>query len=211
MASMCSLSPMSAHHSYLHACLAGLIVLALALSCACSKGDAKSAIATAPSNASVARLPTAAEIASAPMHISFSVAGSPGNGSPWIFTVDPDGRAVLDIKDDRLLHPLRIESVVPLEKLGLLRDRLASERFFELDVEYGRAVADGTSRNLTVAIGDESRTVIVRTLEVSDPKLDEARRALRIWSTVQGWFESADAADLRPGDRRFLGGAAKAK
>lgn len=75
--------------------------------------------------------------------------------------------------------------------------------------EYGQRVPDGSEQSLTVAVGRHVNTVRIYFLmnwvaDKDKAKLREPSRAVRLLVLVRGWFDAAEAVDLREYDRRVL-------
>jgi hypothetical protein len=120
-------------------------------------------------------------------------------GSSWRLEVNPDGSARLRIQDFRFPKDRRFK-VAP-EQLAQLRKAIVSERFFDLDNDYGDRVPDGSTRTLTIGYGKQRKTVRFHFLTPAfggGKKVPEMQRALRVWNTVRAWFSDAEAVDDRP-------------
>jgi hypothetical protein len=152
---------------------------------------------------------TAAELKDAPLTISASTVGRFARGHSWHLKVNPAGRAELSIETfpDRTVKQFQVSK----EQLSEFRSALAEERFFELNGDYGEQVVDGSEKSLTVAAGNHTNTVKVHFLmnwaHSDKAKLREPSRAVRLLVLVRGWFDAADAVDLRKYDKIVLDAA----
>jgi hypothetical protein len=149
-------------------------------------------------------------IADAPLTVSVSTVGRFAKGHSWHLSVNSAGQAELTIDGP---ERTRKQFMVPKEQWAAFLKAVADGRYFELGREYGENIPDGSVDSLTVTAGRYSHTVNVRAVSVRDPapadraKLREASRAVRLLVLVRGWFDSAEAVDLREYDQAVLDAA----
>lgn len=152
---------------------------------------------------------TDSQLKEAPLTISVSTVGRFSSGYSWHLSVNSAGQAELTIDTfpDRTSKRFQVSQ----EQLAEFRNALTAERFFELDGEYGQKVPDGSESTVTVTAGRHANTVRVHYLmnwvAADKVKLREPSRAVRLLVLVRGWFESIDAVDQRPFDRKVLDAA----
>jgi len=141
----------------------------------------------------------------APLSISLSIDGRFSQGHSWELSVTPGGKARLSISSP---GNTQVDFRVSDAQLTLLRNAILRERFFELGDTYGQLVPDGSTRRISVELGQHAKTVELRFLgetgAQSPEDLREAQRPVRLWLIVRDWFEHRDAVDLRRYDRVFL-------
>jgi hypothetical protein len=160
---------------------------------------------------------TAAQLEDAPLTISVSTVGVFAKGRPWHLSVNSAGQAELTINKSPLPigasgEVIRKQFQVTKEQLGEFRKALAEERFFDLAGEYGQRVPDGSEQVVTVAAGRHANTVRIhflmnRVASKDKAKLREPARAVRLLVLVRGWFDEAEAVDLREFGRAVLDAA----
>jgi hypothetical protein len=152
---------------------------------------------------------TAAQLKDTPLTIAVSTVGRFAEGHSWHLSVNSAGQAELTIDTfpDRTLKRFQVSA----EQLAEFRTALADERFFELNGEYGEQVPDGSENSVTVAAGPHTNTVKVHFLmnwvRNDKAKLREPSRAVRLVVLVRGWFDAAEAVDLRKYDKMVLAAA----
>lgn len=137
-----------------------------------------------------------------PLSLSLKVDGRFSKGEPWQLKATPNGEAHLSIES--YPKPKLRNFKVSATQFDALRKALIVERFFELENKYGDLVPDGSTRTLTITQAKKSKTISLHFLREGDAKVPEIRRALRVWHLIRGWFNDAEAVDLRPYDRRIL-------
>ena len=160
---------------------------------------------------------TLAELDDAPLTISVRTVGLFAKGRPWDLSVDLAGQAELTIGTSPLpigaaREPIRRQFQVTKEQLAEFRKALADERFFELAGEYGQRVPEGSEQVVTVAAGRHVKTVRLHFLgnwvaAKDRAKLREPARVVRLLVLVRGWFDEAEAVDLRASGRAVLDAA----
>lgn len=152
--------------------------------------------------------PSESQIENANMTITVETQGRFGIGYSWLLHVEATGSAELTIFSSPR-KTLRFQ--VDKSQLVKLRKSLATERFFELQDEYGDKVFDGSTTSLTVTVGDKTKTVrlhyLMNWLHNDYRKLREPSRALRILLLVRAWFHDSEAVDLRRYDQLVLDGS----
>lgn len=177
-------------------------ILAACTSCvACSRDDANRAHSTTPTERSG---PVELD-ADAPLTLSMGIDGRFAKGYSWNLSVNAIGEA-------RLFIPFpdnaRVEFDVSDGQVAQLRDAVLREGFFEFGDSYGQCVPDGSTRHITIAIGEHTKTVKLLFLGETGSQdlrnLREAQRPVRLWLLVRDWFEHPQAVDLRPYDESFL-------
>lgn len=142
-----------------------------------------------------------------PITLALARTGDFGDGRfSWFLSVNSAGQAQLTVDKGRTFTS---RSFNPSEQqLSKLREVLVRERFFDLREEYGEVVAGGSTDTLSVAIGENVKTVKIHFLMnwvLHDrAKLREPARAVRVWTTIRGWFNDADASDGGDSNRRVL-------
>jgi hypothetical protein len=150
----------------------------------------------------------AAQSDDAPLTISASNGGMFAKGHSWHLNVNPAGQAELTII---ATETIRKQFQVSKEQLAEFRKALADGRFFELKGEYGDQVPCGSEQSVTVTAGPNTHTVKVHYLRDSTPaeraNLREASRVVRLLVLLRGWFDEAEAVDLRRFDRAVLDAA----
>ena len=178
----------------------------------CFMAAAFTVAAVLPGDADEPRKPavTAAQLEDAPLTIAVSTVGRFAKGHSWHLSVNSAGQAELTI--DTVPERTRKRFQVSKEHLAEFRKALAEERFFELKGEYGQLVPDSSEQSVTVAAGRHANTVKVHFLMnwvagKDKAKLQEPSRAMRLLVLVLGWFDEAQAVDLREYDRRVLDAA----
>lgn len=151
----------------------------------------------------------AAPLEDAPLTISVSTVGTFAEGHSWYLSVDSTGQAELTI--DTFPDRTHTRFQVPKEQLAEFRTALAEVRFFELNGEYGEQVPDGSETSVTVSTGQQTNTVKVHYLmnwvRTDKARLREPSRAVRLVVLVRGWFDAAEAVDLRKYDKMVLAAA----
>src|SRR5262245_21181521 len=157
---------------------------------------------------------TAEQLEDVPLTISVSENGMFAKGRPWHLSVNSAGQAELTLGFSpfpvgKARDPIRKQFQVSKEQMAEFRKALVDERFFELAGEYGEQVPDGSEKMVTVTAGRLANTVRVHFLmnwvaAKEKAKLREPARAVRLLVMLRGWFEEAEAVDLREYDRRVL-------
>ncbi|OHB65939.1 MAG: hypothetical protein A2V70_19055 [Planctomycetes bacterium RBG_13_63_9] len=147
-----------------------------------------------------------------PITIAASTVGDFSRGYSWYVSINSAGEGQLTVRTPG--RAVRQSFAVSEEQLDVLRDAVANERFFDLDSEYGQTVPDGSTKTLTIIVGNRSKTVLVRYLmNWAQPghqkQLSEPARALRVWMVLRGWFSHEQAVDLRRYDQKVLNAAGK--
>jgi hypothetical protein len=143
-----------------------------------------------------------------PMTISLSTWHDHPAKRPWTLSVNSAGQAELTIRT--LPEARKKQFTVSAEDLAALRKALASENFFELQDQYGQIVLDGGHENITITVGDKTKSIRLDFLMnwVQPPadveKLRDPARALRVVTLIRGWFDDPEAIDDRPYDKRVL-------
>jgi hypothetical protein len=177
------------------------IVLILILTVSTSLSGFVRAVSTPPKNEAMQL-----RFQHAPITVVAYCYGDFVQGAAWYLSVNSAGQAELGISGR---EPRRFE--VPAEQWKAFRAALQSERFFELDSQYGKGVPDGSKRSLTVHLGDVSKTVDVRFLmhlqRAGKDQLDEPCRILRLLASVRAWIPDPEAVDLSQYDRKILDAA----
>jgi hypothetical protein len=148
---------------------------------------------------------------SEPIALEASTVGRFAKGYSWKLAVSAEGEATLQI--DSYPERVRRSFRVAPERLAELRDAITRERFFDLEPEYGENVPDGSRRTLAITQGGRTHTVCILFLMNwvrHDPeRLRDPARALRVFGIVRGWFDDAEAVDLREYDGRVLDAVAR--
>lgn len=141
-----------------------------------------------------------------PISLTLNTDGQFANGWPWTLNVDDDGAASLRI--DSFPTPVSRSFNVTQTQVEQLRSLLITERFFELDDDYGETVVDGSVRTISIRCGAQSRTVRIRFLmnwvHGNTSRLHEPARAVRVWRCIRQWFDDAEAVDLARYDEMVL-------
>lgn len=149
---------------------------------------------------------TAAQLEDAPITVSVSTVGRFAHGHSWHLSVNSAGQAELTI--DTVPEPTRKQFQVPKEQWAEFRKTLTEGRFFDLSADYGDVVPSGSERSVTVTAGRHTQTVKIHYLRDATPadkaRLREPARAVRLLVLVRGWFDEAEAVDLRKYDRTVL-------
>ena len=154
-----------------------------------------------------------AQIDDTPLTISVSTLGRFAEGRPWDLSVNSAGQAELTIgispRPGAARDPIRKQFQVTKEQLAEFRKALADERFFELAGDYGQRVPDDSEQVLTVSAGGQATTVRVHFLAnwiaaKDRAKLRDPARAVRLLVLVRGWFDAAEAVDLRESGQAVL-------
>jgi len=148
--------------------------------------------------------PTLREIEHDPLTISASEFGMFQKGFSWELHVDPTGKAGLKIWSSPEDKKRKFQ--LSQNQIEELRKTLAQERFFELSNEYGDLVSDGSTTTLTISVGKNTKSVVLRyfRIEGGAGKLREPARAIRVLNVIRGWFSDQEAVDLREYDRLVL-------
>lgn len=139
------------------------------------------------------------------MTLSISVEGRFAEGYPWNLSVNTagEGHLLIPFPDNT-----RVEFQVSDEQMAQLRDAVLREDFFGLEDSYGQRVLDGSTRQMTITMGEDTKSVELLFLgETGSQDLElllDAQRPVRLWRLVRGWFEHPQAVDLSPYDERFL-------
>jgi hypothetical protein len=148
-------------------------------------------------------------ISDEPMTIAASCVGDFAEGRSWHLSVNSVGEAQLTIPN--FPETKHRKFVVPPQKLEELRNALEEERFFDLAGEYGQLVPDGSTKSITVTVGDRSNSVklhfLMNWVHGDKAKLREPSRAVRILMMIRDWFDDPEAVDLRQYDRLILDAA----
>jgi hypothetical protein len=146
------------------------------------------------------------DIFDGPLSISASEFGDFSRGHSWTLDVDESGKATLTISTSP--KAIKREFKISKSQLKDLRKALANERFFELRHYYGELVPDSSETTITIAAGKTRNTVTLRFLmnwvHYDVAKLEEPARAIRVLNVIRGWFDDAEAVDLRKYDRMVL-------
>jgi hypothetical protein len=141
-----------------------------------------------------------------PMTVVLSTWGDFALGSSWDLTVNSSGKAELTISS--VPQDVRTTFDVPADQLVKLRELLISEQFFALGEGYGETVADSSTRSITISVGPYTKTVrlnyLGNWLQFDKSMLIEPARAMRVMTLVRGWFDHAEAVDLRKYDQVIL-------
>ena len=144
-----------------------------------------------------------------PMTVAASCVGRFAKGHSWYLSVNSAGEAELTIA----ARPQQTHRkfVVPRQKLMEVRRAVEDERFLELTDEHGERVADGSTKMVTVTVGQRSKSVkllyLMNWVQNDKAKLREPSRAVRVLMLIRDWFDDADAVDLRRFDRMVLDAA----
>ena len=132
------------------------------------------------------------------LSITLDNEGRFAEGSSWTLTVNSDRSAALEIRtfpDSQT----RIFTLT-VDQMDALRSTLEAERFFDLADKYGEVVPDGSTRTITVQLGDTKKTVelnfLMNWVHSEPDKLVEPARAVRIWRHCREWFSDDEAVDL---------------
>ncbi len=146
-----------------------------------------------------------------PLTIAVSNVGRFAQGGSWHLSVNSAGKAELTIEPSAFGHKAQIRRQfdVTKEQLAAFQKALDDESFFDLGVEYGQRVPDGSTQTLTVICGNRVKSVQVGFLmnwvaANEKEKLRDPSRAVRLLVLVRGWFNDAEAVDLRSYDQRVL-------
>jgi hypothetical protein len=147
--------------------------------------------------------PSQIEIENDSLVISATQTGRFSRGWSWDLQVDAAGKAILRI--DSFPNSKTRQFTVSKQQIDELRKVIARGRFFELADEYGELAVDSSTTTVTVGVGETKKTVVLNYLMNwvhSDPeKLKEPSRAIRVLHVIRGWFDDADAVDLRKYER----------
>ena len=150
--------------------------------------------------------PTDVAIRKMPLTISASEVGRFATGYSWHLSVNSAGQADLTI-DDRRKGRIR-QFIVNDKQLNHLRELLIFHSFFSMDDEYGKIVPDGSTRTITITVGDFTKTVRIHYLmnwQIHDrPKLRDPVRTLHVWMLIRNWFHFPEAADTRRYDQMVV-------
>ena len=148
----------------------------------------------------------AAHLEDAPLTVAVSTVGRFARGHSWHLSVNSAGQAELTI--DTYPERTRKQFQVPKEQWAEFRKAVIDGRFFELGGEYGSQVPGGSEKSITVTTGRHTHTVKLHYLRDSTAeektKLREPSRAVRLMVLVRGWFDEAEAVDLRRYDQAVL-------
>ncbi len=126
-----------------------------------------------------------------------------GLGHSLTFEVKLDGTASLQFV--KFPSTGQRQFKVTSAQMADLRDAIETERFFELENEYGLGVPDGGDASLTIQRGVKIQTVRLHYLQGA-PNMSEIKRALRVLKVVRDWFNDKGAPDSRPYHERLLAG-----
>jgi hypothetical protein len=130
--------------------------------------------------------------------------------SGWYLSVNSAGEAELTLQDGK---DTRRQFRVSPEQQRALQKAILDEKFFELSEDYGDLVVDGSTRTLTICVGQMVKTVQVHYLMnggKGDPAtLREPARALRVVMLVRSWISDPDAIDLTKYDQKVLDAAGR--
>ena len=150
--------------------------------------------------------PSDAAVRELPVTIAASEVGNFANGFTWYLSVNSAGAADLTIENSPKGSVQRFS--VSEEQLDQLRELLISSNFFSLADDYGELVPDGSTRMMTVTVGDYAKTVhihfLMNWIKANKPKLQEPARAVVIWDLIRGWFQYPEAVDTRKYDQIVL-------
>lgn len=145
----------------------------------------------------------------APMTIAMSTFGRFAKGELWYLSVNSAGQAELTIGLGT--DTVRRTFTVPAAQLEEFRKAIGEQRFMELQPEYGQIVPDGSTTTVTITVGQATRSVKVHYLMNwvrSEPeRLREPARAVRVAMLLRGWFDDAQAVDLRAYQQKVLDAA----
>jgi hypothetical protein len=148
----------------------------------------------------------AAKIQSEPLTIAMNVVGRFAHGDGWSLHVNPAGDAELTIQT--YPQKTRRQFKVSNEQLAQLRQALVDTAFFDLRDAYGQEVVDGSTTTLAISVGEVTREVRLKFLMnwvAHEPeRLREPARALRVTTTIRGWFDDPAAVDLRKYDAMVI-------
>jgi hypothetical protein len=154
------------------------------------------------------RAPNDYLIRNAPLTISCSEVGHYAVHYSWHLSVNSAGQGVLEIEKPR--DPVRVSLQLSDKQIRAFREQLISHDFFSLDPDYGDKVPDGSTKTVTVVAGDRAKTVRIHFLMnmaqtfSARAKLQEAGRALRLWTAVREWVDHPEAVDSRQYNQRVL-------
>jgi hypothetical protein len=152
--------------------------------------------------------PSDHSIRNGPLTISCSEVGHYATAYSWHLSVNAAGLAVLQIEKPG--SPVQSSFQLTDKQVREFREHLIRQDFFALDPDYGDIVPDGSTKTLTVVVGDDAKTVRVHYLMNMAQtysyrgNLREAARALRAWKQVRNWFDHAEAVDSRQHVQRML-------
>lgn len=146
-----------------------------------------------------------------PITVSASCLGYFGpKPSGWYLSVNSAGQGELTLQDGK--DTRRLFKVSP-EQLRAIQKAILDEKFFDLSEDYGDLVVDGSTRTLTICVGQLVKTVRVHYLMnggKGDPAtLREAVRALRVIMLVRSWISDTDAIDLTQYDQKVIDAAGR--
>ena len=134
-----------------------------------------------------------------PLTLSACVTGDFGTKSTWYLSTNSAGEVEVTMIGVEGESSRRF--VVTNRRMRLFREQLISERFFDLDSEYGEMVPDGGTEVISVVVGDISHSVTLHYYmdwvnQNSQAKLREPARALRIMQEIRRWFNDKAAVNL---------------
>lgn len=145
------------------------------------------------------------QLGDAPLTVSVSTMGAFAKGYSWHLSVNSAGQAELTVDGP---ERIRKQFQVPKEQWAEFRKAVDDGQFFDLQTEYGEEVPCGSEQSITVTAGRYTRAVKVHYLQTSSPedkaKLREASRVVRLMILTRGWFDEANAVDLRRFDQAVL-------
>jgi hypothetical protein len=149
---------------------------------------------------------TADELKDAPITIVAITSGQFSKGLSWHLSVNSARQAEITIETFPNNKTRRFE--LTKEQMDRFRSALVQQQFFELGRQYGEQVPDGSEKTLTVIAGRYSNSVKVNYLlnwvHNDKAKLKEPSRVVHLLVMIRGWFDDADAVDLRQYDRMVL-------
>lgn len=157
------------------------------------------------------RIPSNYSIQRDPITISMDESGGGLTSGEWHLSVNSAGEAQLTIRSQPTNQSLEFR-VAP-DEFEELRRLLASERFFELNDDYGEIVPDGGTQSITIVAGDHAHTVrlhfLMNWVHQDPARLVEPARAVRVGMLIRGWFQNEGAVDTRKYDQMVLDAAEK--
>jgi hypothetical protein len=142
-----------------------------------------------------------------PMTISASNVGRFSHRYSWYLSVNSAGHAKLTIAT--MPQKTILEFNVKSKDLLTLRDEIATQKFFDLQNQYGELVPDGSASTITITIGQTTKTVRLDYIKNATQKgnknaLHEIQRAIRVSQIIRGWFDDPRAFDSRPYEIELL-------
>jgi hypothetical protein len=139
-----------------------------------------------------------------PITVAASCLGSFSHGNSWYLSVNSARQAELTIVTHKdIVSRFEISG----QQWADFRNALEKEAFFDLADDFGMPVVDGSTRTLTVTVGDKSKTIHIEYLHSEHAPADQLRemaRMLRIVMMVRGWITDPEAVDLLTYDRMII-------